>query len=167
MDLRRRFWEIEAPRNRKLTPALYAESGQSCFLTVRAAQGRKPFDDEKYAHLAVHCLLAQRSKLLCQIEVYCFMPDHVHLVATPMIDGASTLTFVDRFKGWCGREMRLAGWQGEVWQRRNYDHLLRAEEDLGEIAAYILGNPVRKGLCVSADDYPWSGIPTPQALAGM
>ena len=161
MDIRRRFWEIEPPRNRKLAPGLYAQSGRSCFFTIPATPGRSPFADAKYARLAEHCLLAQRSKSRCQIEAYCFMPDHVHLVATPMIDGASTLTFVDRFKGWCGREMRLAGWQGDVWQRRNYDHLLRREEDLDEIAAYILGNPVRTGLSAAAEDYSWSGIPEP------
>ena len=89
------------------------------------------------------------------------MPDHVHLVVTPIHDGASSLTYVDRFKGWCSFVMRRAGWTGSLWQPRSYDHLLRTEDDLAKIGRYITANPVRKGLCARPEDYPWSGIPEP------
>jgi REP element-mobilizing transposase RayT len=86
------------------------------------------------------------------------MPDHLHLVVTPTGENASSLKYLQYFKGWCGRELRLAGWQGDVWQKRSYDHLLRDDEDFQATAAYILANPVRKGLCAEPQDYPWSGI---------
>ena len=78
-----------------------------------------------------------------------------------MVNGASSLLYVDRFKGWCGRLLRQSGWQGPLWQPRSYDQLLRREENLQEIAGYILSNPVRLGLCTDPSDYPWSGIPDP------
>jgi putative transposase len=164
VSVSRHFWEIEPPRNRKLPPAVYATPGQPCFFTVRASPGRAPFADEALAQIAVDCLLAQRHKSRCQLDVYCVMPDHVHLVVTPMVAGASSLSYVDRFKGWSSRRLRLAGLEGELWQRRNYDHVLRREEHLERVAAYILANPVRKGLCAEPADYPWSGIPTPLEL---
>jgi putative transposase len=122
-----------------------------------------PFADERQAQIAVECLLGQRTRSRCQLEVYCVMPDHVHLIVTPMVDGASSLSYVDRFKGWSSYMMRSAGYRGRVWQARSYDHVVRRDEDLLEVAAYILANPVRRGLCADFEEYPWSGIPEPLA----
>lgn len=146
------------PRNRRLDADQYAHPGRSCFHTIRCAPGSRPFTDSRYARIAVDCLLAQQSKSACRLDVYCVMPDHVHLIVTPEGNRASSLAYLQYFKGWCSRELRLAGWAGEVWQKRSYDHLLRQDEDLGAIAAYILANPVRSRLCAEADQYPWSGM---------
>lgn len=86
------------------------------------------------------------------------MPDHIHLIVTPEVEDASSLTYLHRFKGWSGRELRLTGWQGEVWQKRSYDRLLRRDEDLRAIGDYILANPVRCGFCTELEEYPWSGV---------
>lgn len=86
------------------------------------------------------------------------MPDHVHVIVTLLEDGASSLLYVDRFKGWCGRVMRLSGWEGLLWQSRSYDHVIRSDENLQQIAAYILHNPVRRGLCGTPEEYRWSGL---------
>jgi REP-associated tyrosine transposase len=93
------------------------------------------------------------------------MPNHLHVVVTPVLSGASSLTFIDRFKGWSSREIRRASPREKIWQPRSYDHLLREDEDLHAIEAYILGNPVRAGLSSSPEEYPWCGIPEPIALA--
>jgi REP element-mobilizing transposase RayT len=143
---------------------LYEVAGRPCFFTIRVAPGRSPFAEPRFAQIAVDCLLEQRNKSRCQVDVFCVMPDHVHLVVTPIIDGASSLKFVERYKGWCSRELGLAGWKDQVWQKRCFDHLVRAEDDLPEIAQYILANPVRKGLCLVVEEYPWSGIPEPIVL---
>lgn len=44
-----------------------------------------------------------------------------------------------------------------LWQRSFYDHALRREETLSDVARYIWHNPVRAGLVMRARDYPWSG----------
>jgi hypothetical protein len=44
-----------------------------------------------------------------------------------------------------------------LWQRRFYDHALRASESIEIVAGYIWNNPVRAGLVSEADDYPFSG----------
>jgi len=149
------------PCNQRLSSELYAIAGQACFFTVRAAHSLTPFSDSARARCAVNCLLEQRRKSRCRLEVYCVMPDHIHLVVTPMHDGASSLQYVDRFKGWSSHLLRQAGWTGALWQPRSYDHMLRSDESLVQIAEYILHNPVRTGLCVRPEDYPWSGIPEP------
>jgi putative transposase len=145
--------------NRRLHPSVYTTLGQSCFFTVRAAPGTAPFARSEFARIVVACLLEQQSKSGCRLEVYCLMPDHLHAVVTPVIAGASLLTYVDRTKGWSSRELHLAGWSGPVWQPRSYDHAVRRDEDLHAIGAYILANPVRTGLCTTPEAYPWSGMP--------
>jgi putative transposase len=146
------------PRNSRLDPTLYASPGRPCFHTIRCTPGQRPFARGIYARIAVECLLAQQQKSCCRLDVYCVMPDHIHAITTPETEGTSSLEYLRRFKGWCSREMRLAGWPGEIWQKRSYDHLLRRDEDIPEVAAYILANPVRAGLCASPEDYPWSGL---------
>ena len=43
------------------------------------------------------------------------------------------------------------------WQDGYFDRHLRREEVTLDIVSYIVCNPVRAGLCVSVEDYPWSG----------
>ncbi|MGI8824061.1 MAG: REP-associated tyrosine transposase [Chloroflexota bacterium] len=146
------------PRNQRLTPALYTTLGQSCYFTICAASQLSPFGEGRFAGIAVDCLVGQQSKSGCRLDVYCVMPNHIHVIVTPILEGSSSLLYIDRFKGSCGREMRLAGWTGKVWQGRSYDRVVRNDQSLHEIARYILANPIRKGLCEHVDDYPWSGI---------
>lgn len=128
--------------------------------TVRFWRGLA-FANPILADITVRCLLDQRAKLNCDLLVYCVIPDHIHLVVAPRINGAFSLQYVDRFKGWTSREVGLAGWTGYLWQPRSYDHVLRRNEDLEQIAAYILANPVRRGLCAEPRGYRWSGLPNP------
>lgn len=101
---------------------------------------------------------------MCEIDVFCIMPNHVHLVARPISSGYSSLRFTDRFKGLASFHLGNAGWGGKVWQPRSHDHLIGRDEAMDRIVAYTLHNPVRAGLCASPEDYPWAGIPEPLAV---
>ena len=49
--------------------------------------------------------------------------------------------------------------QGTIWQKTFYDHALRKEEDVRDIARYIVANPLRAGLVEHIGDYPlWDAI---------
>jgi hypothetical protein len=50
--------------------------------------------------------------------------------------------------------------QTSLWQRGYYDHVLRQDEDLHRVAAYIVANPVRAGICPDALAYRFSGSET-------
>ena len=43
------------------------------------------------------------------------------------------------------------------WQKDFYDHIMRTQEDIVAQVKYILDNPVRKGLVVNWEDYPFKG----------
>jgi len=100
----------------------------------------------------------------CAVYTYCLMPDHLHYLVGPVQEGVSVLVFSDQFKGKTTNRSWQHGWRGKLWQPRSYDHIVRVEEDLRQIAEYILNNPVRKGLVDHAEDWPWSGHLTPLLL---
>lgn len=82
------------------------------------------------------------------------MPDHLHWLF--QLTGTSSLPLV--MKGLKGRSARrigaCLGQQGGIWQRACYDRAIRSEEDIREIAGYIVANPVRAGLVKQVGDYP-------------
>jgi putative transposase len=45
----------------------------------------------------------------------------------------------------------------EIWERGFFDHLIRNAESYGQKWKYVRENPVRAGLVVRADDWPYQG----------
>jgi putative transposase len=89
------------------------------------------------------------------VIIYCFMPDHVHL----LIEGDETsdlIQFLSEFKRLTAYHFKERN-NERLWQKSFYDRLIRADESLINAAKYILNNPVRKGLAKSVLDYPFSG----------
>jgi REP element-mobilizing transposase RayT len=111
----RPFWPTLLRANRRLDRSLYEVPDQPCFFTIRTYGTSELFARPKLATLAQQCLLESQQRYGCQVEVYCVMPDHVHVIVTPMIEGRSSLTFVDRFKGVTSFRMGRSGWFGKVW----------------------------------------------------
>jgi hypothetical protein len=84
------------------------------------------------------------------------MPDHLHALVVGRNDAADLIRFVQHFKQVTAFDFkRKSGLR--LWQQSFYDRALRVEEDLADVAAYILANPVRAGLAAQPDDYPLSG----------
>jgi REP element-mobilizing transposase RayT len=90
-----------------------------------------------------------------ELHAYCFMPDHVRvLVSVP--EGIPLTALVRDFKQRSGYELkRVTG--DFAWQVSYYDHILRKEESIVDMAMYIWDNPVKAGVAGSWLDYPYSG----------
>ncbi len=85
------------------------------------------------------------------------MPDHIHLLLSPS-NICSITRFIGSFKSLCARKGWINfGLEKSFWQKRYYDHFLRKDEDIKEVALYILNNPVRKGLTTEWVEYPLCG----------
>jgi putative transposase len=79
------------------------------------------------------------------------MPDHVHFIVTPK--GITSDRAVGFIKG--GFSHRLAS-KFPVWHRGYTDHRIRDAEDMEARRRYLHMNPVRGGLVVAAEMYPYS-----------
>ena len=127
------------------------------FLTLCTFKGQGAFSDSELAEQTVDCLKSCRNKTGHKLHVYCLMPDHLHVLTSPADSGTSVSDFVKSFKSLTTRIYWKLSDETRLWQRGFYDHIVRKEEDLVEIANYILNNPVRKGLVEIDQTYPYSG----------
>jgi len=76
------------------------------------------------------------------------MPDHLHaLLSFPAEAGMSKT--ISAWKGYHARQT------GVAWQANYFDHRIRSAAEFELKAAYIRNNPVVKGLCPEAADWPW------------
>ena len=92
---------------------------------------------------------------------YVIMPDHVHFFCTEMSDGAphSLSRFVGAWKEWTAKVMlRTLPATAPVWQKRFFDHVLRSDESYAEKWMYVRDNPVRAGLTVDSESWPFQGF---------
>ena len=86
---------------------------------------------------------------------YALMPNHVHLLMTPMGEGLSEFMKIlqNRFaKRFCS----LYAFRGHVWQGRFKQRHIKSDADLFACGNYIEMNPVRAGLCLSPDIWSYS-----------
>ena len=96
------------------------------------------------------------------------MPDHVHVVFTPLINELkreiySLAEIMDGIKGASSHLInRALNRGGKVWQTESFDRALRSYEKLDEKILYILDNPVRKSLVSKASEYQWGWAADPE-----
>jgi REP element-mobilizing transposase RayT len=93
------------------------------------------------------------------LTAYCIMPNHVHVVLTPLLKNDSEYyplaQIMHTMKGYTAvRANRLLGRSGAFWQHESYDHGVRNEDELQRIVRYVLTNPVRAGLVADWQDWP-------------
>jgi putative transposase len=90
-----------------------------------------------------------------KVMAYCFMPDHLHLLVAGD-EWSSLPDFMRHFKQLSGYHYKQRTGQ-RLWQTSYWDHVLRFEEALEDVARYIWGNPVRAGIVTDHRDYEASG----------
>ena len=85
----------------------------------------------------------------------CLMPDHLHWL---IADARSMRQLVHSFKSYSTYAARTLGHREKLWQRSYWDHVLRREEDLRQVAEYIVQNPIRSGLVEDVSGYPYQSV---------
>ncbi len=90
------------------------------------------------------------------ILAYCVMPDHVHFLMEGESDACDVARFAKLAKQRSGFRFRRAH-GAALWQEGYNDRVLRDEESTEAIVAYIINNPIRKGLVENVMDYPFWG----------
>jgi REP element-mobilizing transposase RayT len=105
--------------------------------------------------LVAEALRSSSSVVPVELLVWCLMPDHLHAVVVPF-DGGNVIDWVRRLKGRVAAEARQEGLCA-LWQRSFYDHVLRADETVLEVARYVLLNPVRAELVDHWQEWPHHG----------
>jgi putative transposase len=139
----------------------YSDPNALYFVTIRCSRHVCAFKDPAIAQHAVSELNRLRHDLGVSLYAYCVMPDHVHVLLRLATGNHALGTVISSFKSRLTSIWRDAGNRGQLWQRRFYDHVLRPEENPGNVVDYIIHNPIRRGIVNQAEDYPFTGMPDP------
>lgn len=107
-----------------------------------------------------------------ELIAYTIMPNHVHMVFTPINvgrfsesptsgrNGVSTYIvakILQDLKKYTSHECnKILNRSGAFWQHESYDHVVRDEDELSRIVEYVLNNPVKAGLVDKWEDWKWS-----------
>jgi len=86
------------------------------------------------------------------------MPDHVHFFARPSAGAKPLGIWHKMWKSVTARRLtKELSFTPPVWQDDTFDHILRSAESYQTKWEYVRENPVRAGLCLKTEDWPWQG----------
>jgi len=124
--------------------------------TICVDHSQPLFIKEEVVRAFIPILREVIEKHACIVPIYCFMPDHLHVILHGKIQSADTCQAMVEFKQrsgyWLKRNRPTVRWQKDF-----YDHIVRKSEDLGAQVRYIAMNPVRKELVEVWEKYAFTG----------
>jgi putative transposase len=121
------------------------------FITTITYNRRCLFQLPANAELFLETLQHYRAENRYKLHAFVVMPDHVHLLLTPINQTIShTMNLI---KG--GFSRRVAS-KFPIWQRGFADHLILDADHHRSRIAYIHQNPVRAHLSTTPELYPYS-----------
>ena len=86
---------------------------------------------------------------------YVMMPDHMHFFVRGS-DGFKLAQWVNELKRAISVALGATK-KRPLWQPGFFDHVLRNDESYGQKWEYVRENPVRAGLVLRADEWPYGG----------
>lgn len=130
------------------------------YLITTTTLGRqKLFADFSAGCAVAKCIEDGRLLGDAKMLAWVLMPDHLHGVLQ-LGERDKLGTVVNRLKSASARHAnRALRRTGGVWVKAFHDHALRSDEDLQDVARYVVANPVRAGLVTRIGDYPfWNAV---------
>lgn len=142
----------------------YASPNAVFFVTFRTKGNQPLLTNGNNAERAGEIIIEAKNGLRHAVYVYCIMPDHVHILCSPLESGIAITRLAELVKSKLTRFLWKGGLSGSIFQRSFYDHIVREDDDLLEIIRYILDNPVRNDLANEWREYTYCGILDPLPL---
>ncbi len=127
------------------------------FLTILTKDHTACFKEAEVIGSLIDMLIETARSERFDVLAYCFMPDHLHLLVIGKDDKSNLKKFINLFKQKSGYWFKK-NYNMNLWHISYYDHILRKEEGIENVASYILENPVRKGLVSDFREYPFSRL---------
>ncbi len=119
-----------------------------------------------------------RNKKKYDLIAYTIMPNHVHIIFTPIVERIAdslkvikvpqkseqnsvspyivTKILQDLKKFTANKANQFLNRSGAFWQHESYDHVIRNEKELKNLVKYILMNPVKANLVNKWEDWKWN-----------
>lgn len=172
MKLLQQWKEEEKARERLLVVALPEEQAAHRYAEQKRLFGRYDAELDQSAYgptwliqpdiaSIVSNSLQARDGQEYDLTAFTIMPNHVHVVLSPMCMEEGEYVSLIRIMHGLKRKTAfdanyVLGRHGAFWQSESYDHYVRDDGELERIVRYVLNNPVKAGLVESWDEWPWT-----------
>ena len=124
------------------------------FITAATFQKQQLLQSDRMARLFLDVLLHYRSQDRYLLHEFVLMPDHFHLLITPLSTLERALQLIKC--SYFFRAKREIGFQGEIWEKSFYDRRVRDWEEYRAFRGYIHRNPVQRCLVAIPAEYSYS-----------
>jgi putative transposase len=124
------------------------------FITAGTFQKQQLLQSERMACLLLDVLFHYRSQEKYLLHEFVLMPDHFHLLITPLLTLERALQLIKG--GFSFRAKKEIGFQDEIWEKSFHDHRVRDWEEYCAFRKHIHQNPVRRGLVQRPEEYAYS-----------
>jgi len=143
--------------------------GGTYFFTV-VTFGRQPILTHDHVRAALREAIQEvRQSLPFSIEAWVLLPDHLHTIWTLPEDDdnfgsrwavikrivSKRCGFLEEISGSISNSRSKRG-EGQIWQRRFWEHYIRDESDFERCFDYIHWNPMKHGYVQRIIDWPYS-----------
>ncbi|MEY4095047.1 MAG: hypothetical protein RLZZ53_2246 [Acidobacteriota bacterium] len=128
-------------------------------LTWCCSERKQVFTQRDCVDLVLQQIMRATRETDFEVVAYCFMPDHVHLLAkgaSQVADGKRFFRLAKQYSGYYFSQT----YEEKLWQRYGRDEVLWEDHGPWAAAQYIIENPVRAGIVTKPEDYPFTGSPT-------
>jgi REP-associated tyrosine transposase len=124
------------------------------FITACTFQKKNLLQSDRMAGLLVEVLLHYRAAQKYLLHEFVVMPDHFHLLLTPVVTLERALQCIKG--GFSYRAKKEGIFAGEIWEKSFYDRRVREPAEYRAFCLYVQQNPVKRGLASAANEYPYS-----------
>lgn len=134
----------------------WQQGGSVYFITFRSLRGELP---DAAREIVKQRILLGHDKYY-QLYFGVVMHDHVHIMLQPKREPDGTWIHLSKIirgiKGTSDIEInKLLSTTGSVWQREQFDRIVRNDKEFNQKWGYMLMNPVKAGLVNEPDDYKY------------
>ena len=144
---------------RRLRLGRYSDKNQIYHVNVSTHQRSPVFTCLTNGRLLIHAMMRAEIEEHAKTLAFVIMPDHLHWLMQ-LTSNRSLSSCIGNVKSESSRKISENNKSTEpVWQSGFYDRALRQEEDIIDVARYMIANPVRAGIVGSVRQYAlWDSI---------
>jgi REP element-mobilizing transposase RayT len=142
----------------QLRKGRYSERNRPYLITTVTNDRRRLFETLEESRVVIRSLAWLHDAGHVESLAYVLMPDHLHWLFS--LNNSNLAAVMHSLKGFSANRLsRDFGVDAPVWQNGFHDHGIRREQDLRNLARYVVANPLRAGLVDSIRDYPhWDAV---------
>lgn len=131
----------------------YTQQNQIYHITFTTLNRIHIFQDFIKARKLINILKKSDQLQHTSTLAFVIMPDHIHWLMQ-LVGNQSLPNVIKTIKSKATIQIGQP-----IWQAGYYDHAIRKDEDIQNIARYIIANPIRAGLVTKVGDYPhWDAM---------